>query len=71
MNKILNQAQARAVADAMCALNNVYGRIAADVGGVLVQEGPDGVVTVGVLNTDRSETYSNQNEFLTAYGVAE
>lgn len=71
MSKILNQSQAKAVTDAMCALNNVYGRIAASMDGILVHEGPEGVITVGVLNTDRSETYSNQNEFMTAYGVAD
>ncbi len=70
MSKILNQHQASAVADAICALNNVNGRIAADVGGVRVHEGPDGVVTVGVIDSERSETYASQHDFMKCYGVS-
>ncbi len=67
--RILNQHQARAVADAMCALNNVSARISAELDGVIVHEDAAGFVRVSVLNSGRNETYSSQNRFMAAYEV--
>lgn len=76
--KILNQSQAEAVYSAMCALNNVGGRIAAtvavvDVGThVNVYETSSGIVFVTkVCDFDRvdSEEYESQAAFATAYGL--
>lgn len=73
MSAILNQAQARAVADAMCALNNVCGKMDCWIDGVInVEELKTGEISVhyqGAGGT-RDELYADQNEFMTAHGVA-
>lgn len=67
--KILNQAQAEAVYDAMCALNNVSGvagRI--QIGNIVVTSGRE-VVTVDDPVRDVTEAYENQAAFAAAYGL--
>lgn len=75
---ILNQSQAKAVYSAMCALNNVGGRIATTI--AIVDAGTHvnayetslGVVfLVKVCDFDRvdSEEYESQAAFATAYGL--
>lgn len=65
---ILNQAQAEAVYSAMCALNNVGGRIAANIGVINVYESIDGWVQVTSPGLP-TEVYATQSEFATAYGL--
>jgi len=75
---ILNQAQAKAVQDAMCALNNVNAKIKAMFGnvadsGVNVFEDELDTVTVvevAMYNVVRSEYYSSQADFFKAYGLS-
>lgn len=65
---ILNQAQAEAVYSAMCALNNIGGRIDARIGYTRVNE----TVSAGILVTapDHStEQYNDQAAFAAAYGL--
>lgn len=73
MSKILNTAQARAIADAMCALNNVNGKIECAIGPIEVWEHKTGEVVVHYQGPGRTrdERYDNQNAFMAAYGVAE
>lgn len=74
---ILNQSQAAAVYSAMCALNNVSGRIKAQFGdvsddGVNVFEELDGsvnVVRVRHYDVLEAERYASQAAFATAYGL--
>ena len=74
--KILNQAQAKAVYDAMCALNNVGARVTVKFptrdGLITVIEGVPGHVyveeTIGTSCVAR-EAYRAQNDFATAYEV--
>lgn len=71
---IMNQAQAKAVADAMCALNNVGGKIDCWIDGVInVMESRTGEVFVHYqgVGTTLDEPYADQNAFMSAYGVAE
>lgn len=65
---ILNQAQAEAVYSAMFALNNVNGRIDAQMPSGRVVEGANGVILVTAFSKP-SEDYSNQAAFATAYGL--
>lgn len=74
---ILNQSQAAAVYSAMCALNNVSGRIKAQFGdvsddGVNVFEELDGsvnVVRVRHYDVLEAEHYASQAAFAAAYGL--
>lgn len=69
--KILNQAQAEAVYSAMCALNNVGGRLHATLeqdGAVHVAEVRHGI-DVWVANGGPVENYPDQSAFATAYGL--
>lgn len=64
---ILNGAQAKAVADAMCALNNVGGIAQINLEGCQVMQFHDGSVTVVVHLTNKFEEYPSQGEFFGAY----
>ena len=67
---ILNKSQAEAVYGAMCALNNVGGRIEKTwIGRVVVTETHSGVVTVDDPDRDVSAAYDNQADFAAAYGL--
>lgn len=73
---ILNQSQAEAVYSAMCALNNVFGRIKAQFGdvsddGVNVFEVDGSVNVVRVRHYDvlEAEYYASQAAFAAAYGL--
>lgn len=69
---ILTPAQAQAVYSAMCALNNVGGRIDnIFVGGsALVRETHSGRVRVlSALGAGEKETYRDQSAFAAAYGL--
>lgn len=74
---ILNQAQAEAVLNAMCALNNVGGRLAANLDedkpeSINVFERADGTVSVWQRNhgvTHNEETHTTQAAFAAAYGL--
>lgn len=65
---ILNPAQAEAVYSAMCALNNVAGRVRIYLDdGVVVSESKEGrVYVMGELG---SEVFATQASFATAYGL--
>lgn len=65
---ILNRAQAEAVYSAMCALNNVAGRVRIYLDdGVVVSESKEGrVYVMGELG---SEVFASQASFATAYGL--
>lgn len=77
MSLILNQAQAEAVYSAMCALNNVGGKIKAMFGsvaadGINVFEEDDGTVRVVRVNRYdvlESEDYADIPAFAVAYGT--
>lgn len=72
MTRILNQHQARAVVDAMCALNNVHGSLACRLGDtVSVEEVATGVVIVRCQEKDgvREETHADQGAFMLAYEI--
>lgn len=78
MALILNQAQAEAVYSAMCALNNVGGRICTELqdrygNEIRVLESWDGVTvtlnTGGIVRERDSITYADQHAFATAYGL--
>lgn len=76
---ILTQAQAKAVYDAMCALNNVSGQINRIQFGDLSEK----AICVGQIDssesvrvwyvehfqTRRNENFTTQDDFVTAYGV--
>ena len=72
MPKILNQAQARALVDAMCALNNVCASIDR-----VVMEGKDGEIQienrefggVKISAPGYIEYYESQNDFAKDYGI--
>ena len=66
--RILNQAQAEAVYSAMCALNNVSGRVDAQMPSGRVVEGANGVILV-IAYGKPLEDYGNQAAFATAYGL--
>ena len=67
--KILTQAQAEAVYSAMCALNNVGGRIGAALGdGCMVREDSDGEIYIS-HDVWRLEYHADQAAFATAYGL--
>ena len=79
---ILNRSQASAVAQAMCALNNVCGNINAtlppvkghsethgDFVRVFDQDGKIKVVSVEGFETLADEVYADQNAFFAAYGL--
>ncbi len=68
MSKILNKSQAEAVYSAMCALNNVSGRVDAQMPSGRVVEGANGVILVTAYGRP-SEDYGNQAAFATAYGL--
>lgn len=68
---LLTKVQAKAVADAMCRLNNVGGKINCTIDSVKVCELP---WTGRVLVRDAlgaQEEYVDQNAFMYAYGVHE
>ena len=74
---ILNNSQARAVYDAMCALNNVDATIKASFGdesteGINVFEARGNVCVVRVVQygVTESQVYANQAAFAKAYGLA-
>lgn len=74
MNKplILTPAQAKAVYDAMCALNNVGGRIRATTptkSPLLQIEVRENSVGEVFVQGDGCEIYADQAEFSTAYGL--
>lgn len=76
MSKILTQAQAKAVYDAMCALNNVGATIKASFGsvhtdGVNVFEslGEIHVALVQKYDVVDSEIYAGQSAFAAAYSL--
>lgn len=68
---ILNVTQAKSAYDAMCALNNVGGRVRAimvlDAGATTVTEREDGAIII--VSTKGSETHDTQAAFATAYGL--
>ena len=66
--KILNQAQAEAVYNAMCHLNNVGMRLDANIKSTRVVEGPRGGIMVFGYAQD-TEHYADQSAFATAYGL--
>ena len=67
---ILAQAQAEAVYSAMCALNNVAGRINCTVQEfITVKETVLGHVYVSHMNREGLERYEDQAAFATAYGL--
>lgn len=72
---ILNQAQAEAVYSAMCALNNVGGKLSRiDLGQqrrdpqLRVTEGGAVIIERGMPHCDR-EAHANQSAFAAAYGL--
>lgn len=69
--KLLNQAQAKAVYDAMVSMNNVGGRIAVSLeeGRKEVCEWQDGAIFIHADFGFKKEEYANQNEFATAYNL--
>lgn len=69
--KILSKAQAEAVYSAMCALNNVSGRINVEVEGVNAAENRDGSISVWADSgmSDDQEVYDSQAAFAAAYGL--
>lgn len=75
--KILSQAQAQAIYSAMCALNNVGGRIARmaiNIDGmraVSAAELPSGGIDICQMSDDGliTESYADQAAFVAAYGV--
>lgn len=72
MNLILNQAQAEAVYSAMCALNNVGGRLVCIVQEAAeVSEAASGSIFVRRQNASfgANEHYEDQSAFATAYGL--
>jgi hypothetical protein len=65
--RLLNSHQARAVADAMAALNNVYARACIRIDDQLtVWENDSGVFIAGCQMHER---YTDQSEFLRAYSL--
>lgn len=74
---ILNQSQAEAIYSAMCAMNNVGGRIAVNFDedkaeSINIFEKADGTVSVWQRNyglTHNDETHTSQAAFATAYGL--
>lgn len=68
---ILNQAQATAVYDAMCYLNNVGGTIVANVQLCSVREVGGRWVMVEDHTTGEREEYDGQHLFAAAYGVGQ
>lgn len=68
MTKILNRAQAKAVYDAMCALNNVGGNLRVAMHSIIVQESSTGTVLITHFKGPR-EGYPSQAAFAEAYGV--
>jgi len=77
MALILNQSQAEAVYSAMCALNNVGGRVQATFGDRASESvhafekdcGSVRVVQVRRYRVVLAENYPNQSAFATAYGL--
>lgn len=77
MSKILSQSQAEAIYSAMCALNNVGGRVTAEFGGLQAYELSDGSICVqgdaavrnGAAMEDGIEAYDSQSAFAQAYGL--
>ena len=65
---ILSKPQAEAVCSAMCALNNVSGRVDAQMPSGRVVECANGVILVTAYGKP-SEDYDNQAAFATAYGL--
>lgn len=71
---ILNQSQAQAVYDAMCALNNVSGVLLASITDLRAPQdinvnGADGGVVVRVGICGEAETYASQAAFAAAYNL--
>lgn len=76
---ILNQAQAEAVYSAMCALNNVGGRLSTQlpppVGSntwIHIEDHFEGfgvLIRHGMGTAGKRESYDNQSAFATAYGL--
>lgn len=72
MSLILNQAQAQAVYNAMCELNNVSARIDAKSRDFWVFEKESGAIDVCPVVKGieyEGETHANQSAFATAYGL--
>jgi len=77
MSKILTPAQAKAVYDAMSALNNVNAKVKASFGNVadtgvnVFEDELDTITVVEVAqyNVVRAEHYMNQHRFAAAYDV--
>ncbi len=70
---ILNQAQAEAVYSAMCALNNVGGKLWCYVGGYRIEdEGADGVTIMNDyrVNPQTLERHASQAAFAAAYNLS-
>lgn len=75
MELILNKAKAEAIYSAMCALNNVNGRIKVEFGdigteGINIFELESGSIRVAYVkkySTRRCETYTTQDDFKQAY----
>jgi hypothetical protein len=66
---ILNKHQAKAVSDAMCALNNVNGRIDCTMGEISVREVDSGAVYIKKANSADSERFNCQASFTAAYQI--
>ena len=67
--KILNQAQANAVYDAMCALNNVGGSLKTSFQLTTVEEVGGRWIMIKDHSTGVVEEYDGQSIFATAYEV--
>ena len=69
MSKIITQAQAEAVYNAMCALNNVGGSMSALVSGIRVEETHSGRIQVWTGFGEEYELYATQADFARAYSL--
>lgn len=69
MDKLLTKAEAEMAYTAMCALNNVSGKLSATMGAIRVVETDKGVTILDDAHLHRLEHYDSQAEFATAYGL--
>lgn len=68
--KLLTKAEAEMVYTAMCALNNVSGKLSATFDSVRIVETEQGVTILDDVRLHRREHYDSQAEFATEYGLA-
>lgn len=67
---LLTKSEAEMVYSAMCALNNVDGKLAATLGAIRVVETEQGVTILDDKNLHLREHYDSQAEFAQVYGVS-